>query len=73
MAEAFRLSQTPDFKRLFEIHHFYVEGKANKEKTSRKYSGANAREKKPRRGDQAPVGKLGGSLRGDCYELLGLL
>src|ERR1700733_13670550 len=26
----------PDFKRLFEIHHFYVEGKANTEKTFRR-------------------------------------
>src|ERR1700733_13810411 len=26
----------PDFKRLFEIHHFYVEDKANTEKTFRR-------------------------------------
>jgi len=32
MVASFR-PPTPDFKRLFEINHFYVKGKANREKT----------------------------------------
>jgi len=49
MAASFS-SPNPDFKLLFEIHHFYVEGKANTEKTFRRphaTEGESARKRRP--------------------------
>jgi hypothetical protein len=49
----------PDFKRLFEIYHFYVEGKANTEKTFRRLRRrAKGRAKQaPERGERPGLGR----------------
>jgi hypothetical protein len=64
MAASFS-SPNPDLKRLFEIYHFYVEGKANREKTfgCRILRRAELRTKEdPKRGGEAlGAGELGGS------------
>jgi hypothetical protein len=52
---------TPDFKLLFEIHYFYVGGKANTEKTFRRphaTEGERARKRRPQAAGQKVVHPL---------------
>src|SRR5580704_14805510 len=60
----------PDFKRLFEIHHFYVEGKANTEKTFRRLhatpcAGRKGAQKRPRARERRALGVGGGGRKSE--------